>query len=257
MLEQLRRLWFWLSAQDPALNLDQRMARWVNSAAIVGFAVTGGTWMIGWALDLPWFVGLLIGLVVWVVALNAFVSIGRRRHNRQMAAITGGAGVLRVPTSEKFDKLQQEVQEMKADLRRSEQERERLAAERDTLKETKPELDRPNDQLSDDDLKERCRELAEDLHEFLEEYAWDEVARAEGRDANLHYEIAHADQETMRLFRKRLEPRVMRMLAELKRRSWWKEEHFDLSDWESVESVAHPTDLQLIADRLERLGYGL
>lgn len=97
------------------------MARWVNSAAIVGFAVIGGTWTVGWAFDLPWFVGLLIGLVVWVVALNAFVSLGRRRHNRQMAALTDGAGILRVPTAESFNQLRDEARELKADLRRSEE----------------------------------------------------------------------------------------------------------------------------------------
>ncbi len=94
------------------------------------------------------------------------------------------------------------------------------------------------------------------MHEFLENYAWDEVARAEAQDADLHYEIAHADTETMREFRKRLRPEVRRMIAELKRRGWWKQEDFDLPDWEAVERLAHPRDLQLVADRLERLGYG-
>ncbi len=117
--------------------------------------------------------------------------------------------------------------------------------------------DLPNDQLSDEDLKERCRELAEDLHQFLEDYALDEASRAEWSGADFQIEIARADTETMSEFRKRLKPRVMRMLAELKRRGWWKQEDFDFPDWEAVERLAYPQDLQPIADRLERLGYNL
>lgn len=113
------------------------------------------------------------------------------------------------------------------------------------------------DQLDHDELKQRCLVLAEDLHQFLEDYAIDEADRAEAMGADFELDVMRADTETMREFRKRLKPRVMGMLTELKRCGWWEQEDFDLPEWEAAESLAHPQDLQLIADRLERLGYGL
>jgi hypothetical protein len=51
----------------------------------------------------------------------------------------------------------------------------------------------------------------------------------------------------------------MGLLADLKRRGWWKqeEEDFDPPEWEAGQDLAHPHDLRLVADRLERLGYDL
>lgn len=107
------------------------------------------------------------------------------------------------------------------------------------------------------DPKQCCLELADELHGFLEEHALDEAARAEMVDADLEIEIARADTDTMREFRKGPKKKVMSLLANLKERGWWKQEDFDPPDWEAVESLAHPHDIQLVADRLERLGYDL
>lgn len=117
--------------------------------------------------------------------------------------------------------------------------------------------DLSNDQVGDEELKKLCRQLAEDLHQFLEDYAIGEADRAEAMSLDFALDVLRADTDTMREFRKRLKPRVMGTLAELKRRGWWREQDFDLSEWEAVERLMCPPDLQLIADRLERLGYGV
>lgn len=228
---------------------------WVNTAAASGFVITVGTWAIGWIFEVPWFVGLLLGLVAWVVILNGFVA----RSRRALRPATGpGGGVIRIPTAESFDQLKEEVRQMQADLKQSEEQRERLAAERDALAEGRNHAPvRRVDQLDHDELKNVALVVAEDLHQFLEDYAIDEADRAEAMGADFELDVMRADTETMREFRKRLKPRDMGLLAELKRRGWWKQKDFDLPEWEAVESLAHPHDLQLIADRLERLGYDL
>ncbi|QIN82808.1 hypothetical protein GBA63_09200 [Rubrobacter tropicus] len=237
MLEQLRRFWFWLSAQDPALNLDQRMARWVNSAAMAGFAVTGGTWIVGWAFDLPWFVGLLIGLVVWVVALNAFVSLGRRRHNRQMAALTGGRGILRMPTSEKFDELRQEVQEMKADLRQSEQERERLEAEKEARKDDTNSPVSQQEQPGREELKRDSRQMADDLRRFLK----DNSGRSES--------------EVMELYRDRLLYKVAALLEELEEQGLYPPEKLESFEISANAYPRSPMAIEHLAATLGTLGH--
>jgi hypothetical protein len=78
MRDRLQRLWYWLTAQSPNLTFDQKLQRWVNVTAAIGVVVTVGGWLVGWALNLPWFVGLLVGLAAWVVILNGFVTFGRR-----------------------------------------------------------------------------------------------------------------------------------------------------------------------------------
>lgn len=175
------------------------MTRWVNSAAIVSLGTTSVAWTIGWVLDLPWSVGLFIGLVAWVAALNLFVALGRRSHNRMVAAVTGGAGVLRVPTAESFDQLREEVQQMKADLKRSEQERKRLEAEKEALKEEAkptPTVSQP-EQAGREELKRDCRQMADDLRRFL-------------KDNN-----GRSEDEVIELYRDRLLYKVSALLEEL------------------------------------------
>lgn len=111
------------------------------------------------------------------------------------------------------------------------------------------------DKLSKEELKTRCLEVAEELHQFLEDHALDEADRAEMTDADVELEIMRADAETMGRFRKGPKKEVMGLLAEMKQRGWWKQEDFDLPDWEAVENCEHPHDLRLIANRLEQIGY--
>lgn len=133
---------------------------------------------------------------------------------------------------------------------------ERLRAENSALK---ARLERksaqPHDELNDAEIKRRCLEVAENMHQFLEDHALSEVDRVEWIDVDDGLGAAKADTETMRQFRKGPKKEVIGLLAELKRRGWWKQADFDLPDWEAVESLAHPRDLQIVADRLERVGY--
>lgn len=213
------------------------MARWVNSAAIVGFVVTGGTWTAGWAFDLPWFVGLLVGLVVWIVALNAFVSIGRRRHNRQMAALTGGRGILRVPTSEKFDELRREVQGMKADLRRSEQERERLEAEKEALREEAKPTVPQQEQPGREELKRDCRQTADDLRRFLKDNS------------------ERPEDEVMELYRDRLLYKVSALLEELEERSLYPPKNLQSFEIAVNAYPRSPMAIERLAKTLGTIGY--
>lgn len=109
--------------------------------------------------------------------------------------------------------------------------------------------------LSNEELKQHCSDLADELHTFLEDHVPSETDRVEWMDVDDGLGAAKADTEAMRRFRKGPKKEVIGLLAELKQRGWWKQADFDLLDWEAVESLAHPRDLQIVANRLERLGY--
>lgn len=222
----------------------------------MGFAVTGGTWTVGWAFDVPWFVGLLIGLVVWVVALNAFVSLGRRRHNQQMAALTGGRGILRVPTAEKFNELRQEAQEMKADLQRSEHQRKRLAAERDALaKEASRETAQRTGQITDEELKRRCSEIADEMFHFLENRATDEAEKMGIQGVpDLMLEASRHEDETMRQYSQRFGSEAVALLEELEQRGWWKPGPYPRERTRLLEP-ANLLDVRRVAERLSAAGH--
>lgn len=256
VLGRIRRLWYWITAQDPTLTFDYRLARWVNVAAAIGILATSGGWVVGWTLNLPWFVGLLIGLVAWVLVLNGFVARGRR--SLQRAAPSDRGRTIRIPTAESFDQLKNEVRQMKIDLQQSEQQRAELAAERDALAQSANRTSVPrHDRMSDEDLRLRCLELAESLHDFLEDNALNEADRAEMIGTDFQVDVARADIRTMNQFRKDLKPAVMGTLVELKRRGWWDPQNLADEVRESLERPAEPSDLTLIANLFEELGYGL
>lgn len=108
--------------------------------------------------------------------------------------------------------------------------------------------------LSAEELKQRCLDLADELYEFIESEALDEVARAEMGDIDLGYEVAYADTETMRQYKRRFKDRVMAMLAELKQRGWWEPKSLDSEERKRLEKPDSPSDVQHTAECLEAIG---
>jgi hypothetical protein len=233
-------------------NLGKQIAKRIVEGIVGGVVSTALGIVVGLAANNLLY-GLVIGVVVGMLILVAFavkaIQIAASVPQRDDISGAGSAAAQLTPTAADSDQAQ-ELERLRSENKDLQAEKAALQKE---LEEAQPTGD--ESQSDDEELKQRCRELAENLHEFLENYAWDDVARAEAQDADLYYEIARADTETMRQFRKSLRPEVMRMVAELKRRGWWKQEDFDLPDWEAVESPDHPDDLELIANHLERLGY--
>ncbi len=108
--------------------------------------------------------------------------------------------------------------------------------------------------LGEEELKRYCLELADELYEFVEDYAWDDAARAEARDAGLQIEMARADIEAMHQYRRRFKRQVTNLITELKRRGWWKPEALNSEEWERLEKPDLPSDVQDIAECLETMG---
>jgi hypothetical protein len=77
-MDRLRSLFFWMAALDPALTWDERLSRWANIATIAGPVVTLAAGIVsGWLLNNAW-IGLVVGLVLWNLAVNGLVALGRR-----------------------------------------------------------------------------------------------------------------------------------------------------------------------------------
>jgi hypothetical protein len=105
------------------LTFDQKLARWVNVAAAIGVVVTLGGWVVGRALNLPWFVGLLVGLVVWVVILNGFVTLGRRASPAADSTVSTAAQGEDNPRQSPSSTDPEDVEQLKRRLGEVEQER--------------------------------------------------------------------------------------------------------------------------------------
>lgn len=107
--------------------------------------------------------------------------------------------------------------------------------------------------LGEEELRQRCLELAEELYQFVEDHALGEIDRAEMKDNDLGYEVARADIETMRQYRRRFKREVTDLIAELKRRGWWKPESLNSEEWERLEKPDLPSEVQDVAECLERV----
>ncbi len=112
-------------------------------------------------------------------------------------------------------------------------------------------------ELNKEELKQRCLDLADELREFLEAYGLNEVDRAEMNIADFVLDIARADIETMRQYRRRCKARVTAMFAELKRRGWWAPESLDSEERKRLQNPDSPFDVQEIAEHLDTIGHRL
>lgn len=132
--------WYWILAKDPSLDADQKLSRWTNLAAAAGFVVSVVGWAVGLLLNIPWQLGLLSGLVAWVVLLNTVVSRGRGEVRKTEATAT------------------EELDQVTARLYEVEQERDELRSENERL----------TDQ-SGEELKQRALQLSPELFRFAQD----------------------------------------------------------------------------------------
>lgn len=76
-MDQVRRFLSYVFALDPMLTTDQKLARWADIAALAGVPVTLITGAIGtWLFSHPW-IGVVVGLGIWNLALSGLVALRR------------------------------------------------------------------------------------------------------------------------------------------------------------------------------------
>ena len=74
---KLQNVLYWIAALDPTLTRDQRLGRWANIVQIAGVPVTLIVGVVAsWLFDNAW-IGVVVGLGVWILALNGFVALWR------------------------------------------------------------------------------------------------------------------------------------------------------------------------------------
>ena len=78
---KLQNVLYWIAALDPTLNRDQRLVRWANIVQIAGVPVNLIVGVVAsWLFDNAW-IGVVVGLGVWILALNGFVALWRLRSS--------------------------------------------------------------------------------------------------------------------------------------------------------------------------------
>src|SRR5947209_5797940 len=86
---RIRRFFYYIAALDPTLTTDQRLARWADIVALAGVPVTLITGAVGlWVLNNPW-VGVVVGLGIWNLALSGLVALRRLRSSGSPEASAG------------------------------------------------------------------------------------------------------------------------------------------------------------------------
>lgn len=267
----LQSVWHWLLAKDPALNFDQRLQRWVNVATAIGIVVSlvsGG--IAGWIFSNPW-IGVVIGLVFWVVLLNTFVALGRRAQpstpsepaasveDTPQRTVDWRSQWFGIPTSEDArERLTQLMEKNErsaspdplikvlAENERLKTERKEARAEIERLK-TENERLRAKIQQLDEDLKQRCRKLVAELSEFVDE-------RAQGHPQkktlwpNLK-EATRYNTETMEQYNRRFGREVAILLDVLERRGHWSDPK-ERKKFENPRMAQNIRNLQALVQRL-------
>lgn len=173
-----------------------------------------------------------------------------RERLREQLNPPGTGRKIRMPNVEAFDRLKEEVGQIRT-------ENERLRSEKSAL-ETRIEREaaEPEDQLSDVDLKRRCLELADELYEFSEEHEIDDASRAEIEGvSDLMLEASRQEIWAMRQYERHLGGKVIALLDEVKQRGWLDPESLDSEERKSIQDPVHPLDVRRIAQRLSAIGH--
>src|SRR5215213_7519176 len=114
---RLQNVLYWIAALDPALTWDQRLGRWANIVQITGVPVTLIVGVVAsWLFDNAW-IGVVVGLGVWILALNGFVALWRLRSRASAEpATSGSASPQPAPTSADVRQAQEaEIERPKAE----------------------------------------------------------------------------------------------------------------------------------------------
>ena len=180
------------------------------------------------ALNLPTILQVALGIGVFFVALAIILAILKALLERP-----SGSSKARDKDGSEQDKIraqERERQELLSRIAQRDREIERLQEENRTLTadrnvlrdEIEQAAQIQEDQLTDEQLKERCLELSRDLFSFADER--DEVdprknPQAQGRWAQGKEQNDH-DDETRELYRRRYAGRVTAYLDEAEKRAW-------------------------------------
>jgi hypothetical protein len=103
-------------------------------------------------------------------------------------------------------------------------------------------------------LIRRCRELAQELYDFLKERGHGEGVEV---DDPGDPRMVQRSNETVRLYRRRFEGEVLARYEVLKERRWWGDELLDPFGRNRVETVTYYGDIRVIAQRLSTIGHRL
>jgi hypothetical protein len=83
---KLQNALYWIAALDPTLTWDQQLGRWANIVQIAGVPVTLIVGVVAsWLFDNAW-IGVVVGLGLWILALNGFVALWRLRSSTPSGA---------------------------------------------------------------------------------------------------------------------------------------------------------------------------
>jgi hypothetical protein len=101
-------------------------------------------------------------------------------------------------------------------------------------------------------LIRRCRQLANELHEFLKERGHGEGVEV---DDPGDPKMVQRSNETVGLYRTRFEGEILARYEVLKERGWWGDELLDEFGRNRVENVTYYGDIRAIAQRLSAIGH--
>lgn len=235
----IKDAWYWVLAKDRSLDADQKLSRWTNLTAAVSVVVSVAGWLIGLLFSVPWQLGLLSGLVAWVVLLNTVVTRGRGEVRKTEATAA------------------EELEQVTARLYKVEQERDELRAENERL----------TDQ-SGEELKQRALQWSSELFRFAQERdenappeatlqwsggIWD--ALKESMADPKTQERTNYDEETKRLYGERYGGDVGAVLDALQRREWLDPEKRKRLEEDLENPIVSPTQaIRQIAQRLAAIG---
>lgn len=104
---------------------------------------------------------------------------------------------------------------------------------------------------TDEELKQHCLELADRLHQFLEERGHGDL------DDPMNPETRRREDETMRLYRRHFGGEVKAVFAALEQRGWWQPETLDEKKRKHIEDPGHPFSVQDVAQHLSAAGHRL
>ena len=221
-MEAIRGAIGWLSLPFDIQTLWNFFWRWI-APALPGLVSI----VLGYLYHAPyWQIALLAGSFFALFYLGMFGIVALRR--RALSSVLTDAPTRSVRTARAVSTQDEAVGKMRRDP---------LQVEEETDEEF---------------LIRRCRQLANELHEFLKERGHGEGVEV---DDPGDPKMVQRSNETVGLYRTRFEGEILARYEVLKERGWWGDELLDEFGRNRVENVTYYGDIRAIAQRLSAIGH--
>lgn len=234
---KLRRAGGWISTSDAALGMGERIAGWMVSAGIGGVLTTVGGTVLGWLAG-----NLLYGLVIGMGL--GFLVLMAATFQAVRAASAGDAAL-------RANRVAQPDKQLRTENQRLRGENERLRAE---IEEFSGESDEAQ-------LKQRCRQLSEELFQFMEERDADDPSKHPERHPgfwNRSTNQGRHDTETRTRYTERFGGQVGATLDAAQERGWIaRPERKALEDNIKAALKSPTVRIREMAQRLAAIGHRL